>query len=1104
MITQRITTVLFLLVFCIPLRGMEGNRKELVFLFEQDQVPKLVKAAFSYFDKGLSTEGQVCRKHLLIAEKFAKLVYPKVSGDMQKKLFPLLALPRALQAIDVDDCDKALLHIVDVIQGDFEPTYARRAYNQTMGLVFYLADEKFHWPSQYYLIKQLINSDLPKSISSGLQRYEAACEQESPNKKNEEDAAVCLKCSSIVEDIKRLADKQENAHAQCIMAESHLFQAQRGRDMYGKEVDSKKELQAALTYAKLAQGKHEGAQSLVELITQESDAGYLYREGRALVGVDDQKLQQNSLQLLQCSARLGNPFAAQLVGDIVQKDDMELAAAYYLQAQRQFTTAPRGSLYREAWPWACEALNKKFEQLEQASGKKSEPSVLDYQLARMVSRLLLQKKQRGDPLSTKKIELLYSLVQDLEQYFVQHKHEVNSVCLKALATSGVLDLLDQCKLIKKIPSALIGAFTLRGQLGRGFILKEKTKLAHYTKALQFIVDPKQALKQSLYDFVEPTSIGLKKIEVSDLSEEGCILYLECMFGIVEELSAVGQLDKKKARALCRMFCLATEALEQSGNENLDVLFAPKVYGFFDSMHEIALAAKSEFDVGKCYMNACKLRLSDEKRFEYVSVADQLFSKLYKEGKHETREGVSAVKKPLARTKALHIALYREFLKYNPDDKKTLWQLAQLLIKNSQKEVRGEGLGIITQLADHNHRQARVYLANGYFDGVVDLFKPDHAKAIRYFRLLVDDPATDASPYRIMLAKAYTIMAIKKNGLYQKKLFTKAEAVLKSIKTTNDDAHITLIRCLRLQGRDREISQELKQYQWHSEQDEATIKKLAEAYLEEAEKYTGELKKAFKQKAVAVLESIKDPSIPVSLLLFDALLEQRNFTKLAVVLGKKSSEDKAVSVIKQIFTMRMMLAECGVACMNLLTELMEKVLTDFKQLNGEIEQYGGYLQRVTLDMFAIVTSGACTEYERKRMLAYGGYYGACIALAYKTELKKGLVARLLASSIEAALVIKDKECCEKIFKLLSSQSLLWLTQQKTASNTLYAVEAIQAVALAKKLCPLIGKNTEFAAILNYAQTVLNDLDVSNLTKKDQLLIAIQKKLIERLQQDKVLK
>ncbi len=1142
---------------------------------------KHVQAARKHVQNVLQTSGPAQQKHLTRANTSIELALGNYPNGSTSELQTFKAFVRGIQAFEKDDCNEALSNCVDVIRAPFNTPLLQQVRTRAFHIVQDLSDEKKHTLSRFFFMKSLLNSTKPENVQGGLDRFDTLF----AHNVAEEDyvaMATLFRHSEIMVDIRNIADARNDAHAQCIMARYHFFLAERGTEMDGTPTEPRTELKKALQYAeKSVEGHYAPSKELlatiriaierrdvqsprqiassIELFEEEippekqvlsktipplkllcalevwknsvaTDHRQLYERGKKLLDDPCDQVWLVGKDYLKKAAQLGNPFAAERLGDELFDSDPVRAIAYYEIALYVFTHAPPGSLYKLAGCFKRQALECKI-------GKMCElhEEVSAYQLACEYGQAAAREKWVYDGLYNKNhVDALASCIHSLEAEYARNKHTVDTLFLERVKTSGALRFMELFCEHPPIQDVLIEVFALRANVGRGFVLEEKTILAHYKKALHFILDPDGASKAAFKDSV-PAELLLKKVQLDALPLQQRLIYVDAMLGVITQLTQEKLVEKKAAEYICQLFVVVDEAIRQTADTYLKNLACERYVRLLDGIRQAALLSGSRehlYVVGRCHADIGLQNGS----LEALEVADKLFTRV-PQGKGAK---LADLLKKLAQVKVARAetaqarndtqtaqSFIKKALQLCPDDVDVQWQCSQVLVNSGQMELRAEGVSLIEKLAQTGHREAQTFMVSGYYGKMPHIIALDMEKAIPLLVQLIQSEPVDYTTHRIMLANIYAKQASQATGTYRQKLIAKALDLARLYARTFDDSHLMYTDLLRASKRAQEALSELLSYQPTGQLTEKRVYELASAYLERATGPSGQIRQAFQTKGIMLLRSIKDTSERAYLLLLEALFEQHQFDQLAQELAVK--KEPHMNCLNACYRARVLLLQrkrcqfdevllhCEQAFAAFEDHFLRTAAQDAQDLMDLISSVGvsecvaithpmkatslEHIVKVNELLSLVIIQGDCDDQERMRMLAYNAYFTAKIALlCLGKEATYDDVIKMLSKAQEAACDACDVACKSKLLILLDGQTRFWLDTPDAGTLAMRAKTAVQLLMICARLCK--DEETEllhipFHDIVIYVNDMLCTIDLVACKEEDVAIVRLQQQIVSRL-------
>lgn len=1145
---------------------------------------KYAKEARKHVSNVLQTSGPALQKHLKRADASIEMALGNNPNGLTSELCTLKALVRGVQAFEKNDCDEALSNCVDVIGGSFNTPLLQKVRTRAFHLVQDLADTKQHTLSRFYFMKHLLNAQSQTHVQGGLDRFDALFDHNIA----EEDyvaMAILFKHSEIVKDIERLASTQSNAHAQCIMAKYHLFLAERGVEMDGTPTEPRAELKKALFFAEKSVDAHyapskellakihaaiesRGAQSPRQLASSletfeeeippekpveqkaepvralaslkllcalevyknsvASDHRQLYERGKKLLVDPCDQLWHVGVDYLKTAAQLGNPFAAERLGDELNESDPARAVAYYEKALYGFTHAPPGSLWKYAGCFRQAAIACKIEKVCEQNKE-----IGAYQLACEYGQAAAREKWACDGVYNKNhVDALAAVVHNLEAQYARNKHAVETLFLEEIKTSGALRFMELFCEYEPIQDVLIEVFALRANVARGFVLEEKTILAHYKKALHFIIDADSASKAAFKDTVND-AILLRSVQLDAMPLQRRLIYVDAMLGIIAQLTQKELVEKKEAEYVCQLFLVVDEALQQTTDNYLRNLASERYTHLIEKLRQAALLSGSRdhlYVVGRCYADIGM----QNGLLEALETADKLLTRV-PQGKGakpaDLLKKLAHVK--LARAQIAQArndaqtahSFCRKALQLCPEDVDVKWHASQILVQSGQIELRAQGVSMIEQLAKIGYRKAQEFMASGYCGKMPHIIAPDAEKAILLLQQLIRDEPVEVATHRLMLAKIYYEQAMEVAGIHRQKLAAKVHDLVHHYKNSYDIAHMMYIDALYKLGRKKEACNEVRTYQPVGELSENRLYGLANAYFKRAS-MRNEVSRELCAKTVGLLQLIKDSSERAYLLLLSALFEQGQFDQLAHELAVEKKP--YMTCVKECYLARSCLSEkrcpfdqvivhCERAFEAFENYFIRIPAHDTQDRADFISSAGvsacvalthpmkitslEHIEKVTELLSVVIVQGNCDDHERMRMLAYDCYFTAKLALL---GLGKDIVydeaIRFCSKAQEAACGAHDVACKSKLLALLEGQIRFWFDTPDAGLLAMRTKTAVQLLMICARLC----KDEEnellripFRDIVVYAHDRLCTIDLAACKEEDVVTLRLQQQIVSRL-------
>lgn len=1180
--------VAFLSLNVLTVHGMDGK------LISKNEVSEELKQARQLLEEVCNTQDPALDNHLRNGMRAVKRALKSKHEGFEDELASMQAFIQGMQDFHQEkDPDQILSHVVDVIYRPHATDLLRRMRSRSFGIVIALADEKKHTISNFFWIKQLLNSEPDEFITEGLDRFDRFFAQ-NVQEKNYEDLSELFRYSQILEDIKNLAEASANTHAQCTMAKYHLFLAKSGKEMDGAPVDPRDQLKKAQGYAEQAvaachetsvcllqeiqarlqeyelptdlEGAEESAllsKSVLEQKKKPQDtvmqlivpplqkvaplkmlcAFELIKSGAGRQGLYfmGKKMTEHSehifdlgVNCLQESAKLGNPFALERLGDTFFDADPQRAFVLYAQALQIFNT--RGSIYTLTGCFGKKQfIESKMEKLAQKS-----VGITTYQEALRHGKNAVFEQEIYEISDFKlHVDQLVGITFSHENFFVKNMHSVDTSHLELLQTTGVLAYMEHFRSDRGIQNVLITALTLRAHVGRGFILKEKTILAHYKKALQFILDPKTACTDSL-DAPVSDELLLKKIMIDQLPVQHRILYIESMLGVLEQRIAHSELTQEDALYACQLFLLVDAALHETKDMNLRSLHTPKCAALLKELKKVASRSRSGEHVYQLALRFIEQQEMQE-AYDLMTEAEELFTTYY-----QTEQRTSSqYKKQMAHIKNVRAlvlwqreqideayALFQESLRYNPDDIAARWDFGHRLVRSGDPLWRKEGLVLIEQLASTGkHRKSLEFMASCYGGEKTHLMSRNIDKAIVCMQQLIKDDPKEYFVHRLKLAVLYKAKASSVQNHERRLLLTKALDLLNPYKLFRADVHMQYIDILAFLEKNQEILQAMTQYVVAKEVSVKDILELAECYNKHAHDANLKLKirNKLRDRSEALLRSISEKNDEAYYKLIELLLRGDKFQEVNHQLSQDKGQHmvclqealKACTLLEehglkkiddvlwhaerafevyQTFFGRFQNDEGACALINLLTSLKEGSAAHITHpmKSSSLSQIAKLLDMINL----LIIKGECSDDERCRVLAYYGYLNVKLSLEWlKTEpgVTYDNVIAVLKKAIEAVQKTNDLPCKEKLLNLIQLQTEFWHNEEQ-AKACLRAQMITQLVVLAVSVC----KGTDAAIINNllYASVVqaksfVEKLDTSTSSAEEKAKINQQQLLLAHI-------
>ncbi|MGE0010564.1 MAG: hypothetical protein AB7F19_01205 [Candidatus Babeliales bacterium] len=1183
---------LLCLMCTLPVHGMKKSKALVV--PNSHSPSKDLLTARSALENVLITTGPALDKHLKIALRATKRALNDNPNGSTAELASFKAFIMGLQAdIALKESDLVFKYLDDVIKGPRDTPLLLRMRQEAIGRVRILADEKDHPLSKFYLVKQLINSPLLSNVDQGLERFEDLItlkETDQKEKNYREHSLVFNENSEILDDIERLAQANNNAHAQYVLAKHHFFLAI--SDQEENAADPSHELKRALAYAeKSVVGSYEPSKALFEEI-QKNLAAYepkqrsqediqaqvllgpcladqesvlvssalemeaaadqsvavqvdyqkvqdLYLKGKKLIVEEDDELYFEGLECLKHAARLGNPFAAERVGDELREIEPDLAFVFYTMALEKFRNAPPNSLYRLAGCFKLSALEWNLHVLSQDMSKvHSSNGVVMYQHALACGKeAAFEIEVYNDDEYKKYIAALAGTVHSLEKYFVSNKHTIDTFYLEFLNTSGVLRYMERFRKDISIQNVLINVFGLRAHLGRGFLLKERTALAHQKKALQFILYPVQAGNDAFDDPVKDDLL-LKEIAIDSLPEQHRIIYLDALLGVIEHWVQQEHLTQQNADYVCKLFSLVDQALRSTKDMHLKNLHHGKYRALFPTILKAARTAQSGehlLMVGCCYREAGM----NQDFLDLTIEADPLLTRALQEQGGKTAERqkqLALVKVTQARALDKEVnmeqvrLLYKRALELNPTiDVK--YEFARVLMDSGQSALRQEGVALMEQLSrSGKHRPSLQFMADCYAGFKIHLMKEDLAKAVDYLQKLIIDDSKDFPNNRAKLANIYMAQARAVMGHERNLLLAKARDLIKSYKDTEPAIHCMYIDILVLQDKSQEIFHEVTQYVLREQATVEEILEVARMYINYSTNRTfkNKLSKKLRERGLELLERIKDSSEEAHRLLLSVLFADKHYAQLSQEIATYKGAD--MECIHESYKARALLDQQGFLQLTEVVEHCQRAFDAFDRLfvrqevdrvqtivnliqaagAGEVVPLANNMKQPSLEqlekMLALLHVVIMQSEDidvMKRALAYHSYFSVKLTLLWLGTKNANFdnVVTILTKAAENVQAVDDLVCKERIMKVAQDQVIYWLNGQY--GQTL-AVRAHMATKLVF-ICANVAKNSKEANISNLlysivqtTNTALEALQVSSCSEEDKNIIKRQQQVLTLLQ------
>ncbi len=1143
----------------------------------------------------LKTQGPALKKHLKRADACIKEALANNPNGSKKELEVLKAFVQGKQAFEQDNCNEALSNCVDVIRADFDdtppPPLLQEVRRHAFHIVQDLSDTKQHTLSRFFLMKSLLNAQSQTNVHEGLKRFDALFDY-NVGEEDYQALSILFKRSEILADIKNRADMENNTHAQCIMAKYHLLLAERGAEMDGTPTEPRAELRKALAYAeKSLEGHYAPSEVLlakiriaiesrdaqsprqlsrsVETFEEErlpekhavqekvepvrnvlplkllcalevcknnlaTDHRQLYEYAKKLLDDPCDQLWLVGLDYLKTAVQLGNPFAAERLGDELYESDPVRALAYYEKALYTFIHAPSGSLWKLAGCFKRDALTWKIRKLCE-----QHEEVGAYQLACEYGQAAATEKWVHGIYNKSHVDALAVSVLSLESQYAKNKHMVEMLFLERVKTSGALRFMEQFCEHPLIQDVLIEVFALRANIGRGFVLEDKTVLAHYKKALHFILDPVSASKVA---FKEPVKdeLLLIKIQLDALPLQRRLIYVDAMLGVIKQLTNKELVEKKEAEYVCQLFVLIDEALRETTDRHLRNLAYERYVPMLSGIRQAALLSGTRdhlYVIGRCYADVGLHNGS----LEALDMADKLLTRV-PQGKGakpaELYKKLAHVKVARARAaqtsndmQAAH-SFYKKAMQLCPEDTDIQWHYSQFLVQSGKMELRAEGVSLIEKLAQTaHHREAQAFMADGYCGKMPHIIAADTEKAIPFLQQLIHDEPIEDVGHRVMLATMYYEQAINATGVRQQKLIAKGLDLMRHYKSTYDGAHLMCIDLLAAASvRVSELLNELRMYKPEGQLSEKRLYELANAYFTRGAGQSDQVRRALHAKTIDLLQPIKDTSERAYLLLLTVLFEQRKFTQLAQELA--AERKPYLSCLKECYRARSLLLQRKPNSFDAVLLHCERAFAAFEDhfirtgaqstqdLVDLISSVGvsecamithpmkvtslGHIEEVIALLRLIIIEGECSDQERKRMLAHCGYFSSKIFLLCSGEddtySEYDNAMKIFIKSQELACDGGDLTCKSKLLTLLEGQIRFWLDTPHAGTLATRAKTATNLLMICAKLCK--GDETAllhnpFHDIVVYANGVLHAADLTVCTEEDAVTLRLQQRIVAHI-------
>lgn len=1116
--------------------------------------------------------------HLHRAGVCAQLALKSNYADVDGQLASIEQFDKAVQAFQLKNFDNVAAHCFSIFEGSADTVLVKRIRSEAFNLIKTVADRFHHTPSRFYVMKRYLNSSDTDNVIMGLDRLD---ELDTSNMPLADAKALRTYYSyfGIIEDLNRIAHEQKNPQAQCALALLHLFQAERGEDMDGKPIVVKQELETALALAKSA--KKAGYLKAIQIVKDvressvalfdkskidaplqrplkdkrkhdlelfkefhRNDAAELYAQGKELVADRSDAASEIGIDCLSAALHLGHPFAACLLGDTCYAKDPAKALRYYYKALHLFKSAPRDSSWYLSGKFVLASLERQIQEIE-AQKETADP----YMFAQSVAQGILFKKElcssaqtlseedakEGAEYVLSGIDGIAQALHICENDFAHNQGTVETLQLEMLANSGVLMLLDRLKEYQGIQSVLVEALSLRGKLGRGYILKDKNPIAHLEKALHFIIDPAGAAKLPL-DAPVSRSILIKKIDIDSLPTQQRILYIHNILAILERMILVSDtLTAQEAQHACALFNICSQALAQTQDASLKQGHMATYSDVLLRMAELArrgASTESMMQVGGALYTLCTTRaftmdqLEDAYALYTMLLEERLQSKGDRVALKKKLATLTRIKAELAWENGNHeegLKLLRESLVHHPTNQPGLWQLAQILMESQQTDLQSEGLALLTRLADeYKHHEALKYLARAYCAGVNGI-TPDDEKAITYLRLVVAQGKSEIQGSSGLLSAIYLKKARKASEFAKKKFLAKAHDIIKDHKHFNDDLHILYLEILYEMNRTKEIELEVQHYCATVLTTDQKKCDLAYAYVNRVNELLGPVRTILLNKVVSLLEPISTVHDRAYILLMQALYLKGDYQILHKLLQIDSkpylgSMKKSLSAAALFVQHRDKYLESAVelyeeACQLFEEHYISREHTEAVELMTILQSVGGgrilhpwkhetflELEGVSIVMGQLLLHNLVTDpVQQKLMHAYNAYF---VLKMNMLKLSMGTVT--LEKVIEVAR--KSVEAASRSGSLRAHHKLLdqlgkYITLCIDLSAKKVDVESIMCVPSVLKLIDALYMQTKddilyqsYCTIIEKVDSALKNMDVDRFDQQQAAKITIIQKVV----------
>lgn len=1152
-------------------------------IIAKNVVSEDLKQARLSLGKACITQGPALDKHLRSGMRSVKRALKSKHEGFEDELASMQAFIQGMQDFQQDkEPDEILGHLVDVIHKPHTNEILRQMKSRAFGLVVELADEKKHTISNFYWIKHLLNSQPAEVISEGLNRFDILFAHNA-QEKNYKDLSELFRHSQILQDIKNLADGSANTHAQCTMAKYHLFLAKCGKEMDGSPVDPRGQLKKAQGYAQEAVAAQYAAslpllqeiQALLKEYEPTSDLEALEEEtslvAKAVLG-QEMKTQVTVFKLivpplqkvaplkmlcaleimksgagrqglyfmgkkmterkehifdlgiscLEGSGKLGNPFALERLGDTFFDSDPQRAFVVYAQALHIFNTAARGSIYKLSGSFG----RKQSPELKMQKLAKIAGGVTSYYDALIAGKNAAFEHELYDGDEYQKyVDQLTGIVFSHENAFVKNMHGAETSHLELLRTTGVLSYMEHFRSDRALQDVLLTACALRAHLGRGFILTEKTILAHYKKALQIILDPKAA-GSDLLNAPVSDELLLKKIAIDHLPVQHRILYIDALLGVIEQWIANTALSQKDADYVCKLFLLADVALHETKDINLRRLHTPKCTALLKEVRKVAPSSGSGnhlYQLGLRFIEQQDV----QEAYALMTEADPLCTAYYNTEQGKTIEH----KKQLAHIKNIRAlvlwqqeridqayGLYQEALQYNPDDVNLRWDFGERLVCSGNPTWRKEGVALIEQLSrTGKHRKSLEFMASCYGGEKTYLMPLNIDKAIVSMQQLIKDDPKKYFVHRLKLAVLYKAKANSVQSHERRLLLTKALDLLGPYKMSRIDAHLLYMDILALLEKNPEIVHELTHHVVPKDASIKDVLELAECYNKHVnnESLKRKTRTKLRDRAETLLRSIRDTSDDGYYKLIELLLLAHQYKEVDAELmqdrgqhmvclqealkactlleehGLKRFDDalghtERAFEVYQTFFGRLPTDERACVlidvCMSLEAGSAVQIMHPMKK--SSLSQITKLLDMINL----LIIKGECSDYERCRVFAHYAYLNVKLTLEWlktEPEITYDNVMSILKKAVDAVQKTTDIPCKEKLLNLIQIQIEHWhndtnATAFKRAQMITQLV--VLSVAVCKGTDAAIINNLLYASVVQ-AKSFVEMLDTSACTAEE---------------------